>query len=227
MPSKKTKVTAVPVENLPEEGLAKAWVSEQPAEAKTDAEHMTDVINEVKITDDTHILTTEWVEPETLTAARAKAKAAAKPRASRAKPKVEDAKPVLTSKVADVLLRSASSPVGDDQGEVVEVKPALEEVQAVIEVPKEEPKAPEVSEAKGASPLPVAAKQPKPRPSRAKPKLEVEMPEREPLKATRTQDAYPVEQFVEWEVQRRMVDRRNQRREAREKMLQNLVTSAF
>ena len=202
MPSKKTKVTAVPVENLPEEGLAKAWVSEQPAEAKTDAEHMTDVINEVKITDDTHILTTEWVEPESLTEARAKAKAAAKPRASRAKPKVEDAKPVLTSKVAD-------------QGEVVEVKPALEEVQAVIEVPKEEPKAP------------VAAKQPKPRPSRAKPKLEVEMPEREPLKATRTQDAYPVEQFVEWEVQRRMVDRRNQRREAREKMLQNLVTSAF
>jgi len=214
MPSKKTKVTAVPVENLPEEGLAKAWVSEQPAEAKTDAEHMTDVINEVKITDDTHILTTEWVEPESLTEARAKAKAAAKPRASRAKPKVEDAKPVLTSKVAD-------------QGEVVEVKPALEEVQAVIEVPKEEPKAPEVSEAKGASPLPVAAKQPKPRPSRAKPKLEVEMPEREPLKATRTQDAYPVEQFMEWEVQRRMVDRRNQRREAREKMLQNLVTSAF
>jgi len=220
MPSKKTKVTAVPVEH-PEEGLAKAW-PQQPAEAKTDAEHMTDVINEVKTTDDTHILTTEWVEPETLTAARAKAKAAAaaaKPRASRAKPKVEatkpileDAKPVLTSKVADVLLRSASSPVGDDQGEVVEVKPALEEVQAVIEVPKEEPK---------------PAKQPKPRPSRAKPKAEEAKTEREPLKATRTQDAYPVEQFIQWEIDRRMVDRRNQRREAREKMLQNLVTSAF
>jgi len=187
MPSKKTKVTAVPVENLPEEGLAKAW-PQQPAEAKTDAEHMTDVINEVKITDDTHILTTEYVEPE--------AKPKAKARASRAKPKVEEARPT----------------VEDVKPEVVEVKPALEEVQAVIEVPKEEAK---------------TAKQPKPRPSRAKPKAEEAKTEREPLKATRTQDAYPVEELIQWEIDRRMVDRRNQRREAREKMLQNLVTSAF
>ena len=54
MPSKKTKVTAVPVEQA-EEGLARAWKEEPPTEAKTDAEEMTDVINEVKVTDDTHI----------------------------------------------------------------------------------------------------------------------------------------------------------------------------
>ena len=83
---------------------------------------MTDVINEVKITDGTHILTTEYVEPEALTEAKTKAKAAAKPRPSRAKPKVEDATPT----------------VEDAKPEVVEVKPALEEVQAVIEVPMEE-----------------------------------------------------------------------------------------
>ena len=60
MPPKKPKVTAVPVA----EGLAKAWNEEQPTEAKTDAEHVTDVINEVKVTDDTRILTTEYVQPE-------------------------------------------------------------------------------------------------------------------------------------------------------------------
>ena len=98
----------------------RAWKEEPPTEAKTDAEEMTDVINEVKVTDDTHILTTEYVEP-VLTSKVAdvlrksasspvgddqgepkpKASNAAKPRASRAKPKVEETKPVLTSKVAD------------------------------------------------------------------------------------------------------------------------------
>jgi len=115
MPSKKTKVTAVPIEQ-PEEGLAKAWVAEQPAEAKTDAEQMTDVINEVKVTDK-EPATPPTPELTTEATLEAKPKAKAKTRPSRAKPKVEDAKPVLTSKVADVLLRSASSPVGDDQAE--------------------------------------------------------------------------------------------------------------
>ena len=110
------KVTAVPVEQ-PEEGLAKAWNDEQPTEAKTDAEQMTDVINEVKITDDTRILTTEYVEPEPKPKASKEAgriTGAAKPRASRAKPKVEETKPT----------------VEDAKPEVVEVKPANQRMEA-------------------------------------------------------------------------------------------------
>ena len=100
---RKTKVTATPVEQQ-EEGLARAWNEEQPTEAKTDAEQMTEVINEVKVDE-------PMPEPETPEVAKAKAK----PRASKAKPKVEEPE--------------------------VEVKPALDEVQAVVELPKEEAKA--------------------------------------------------------------------------------------
>ena len=118
MPSRTPKVTAVPVE----EGLAKAWSEEQPtsrtdgAEAKTDAEEMTDVINEVKVTDEATAKPPPTPELMTEGTLEAKPKAKAKPRPSRAEPKVEDAKQ-----------------------DVVEVKPALGEAQAVTEVPKEEP----------------------------------------------------------------------------------------
>jgi Zn finger protein HypA/HybF involved in hydrogenase expression len=43
---RKTKITAIPVE-APEEGLARAWTEE----AQTDAQHMTDIINEIKVAD--------------------------------------------------------------------------------------------------------------------------------------------------------------------------------
>ena len=43
---RKQKITAVPVEAPVEEGLAKAWVDD---EVKTDAQEMTDIINEVKV----------------------------------------------------------------------------------------------------------------------------------------------------------------------------------
>ena len=83
---RKTRITATPVEEPQPEGLARAWTTnEQPEEAaKTDAEHMTDVINEVKVIDDTPILTTEYAPPEP------KPKAKAKPRASKATAKMEE-----------------------------------------------------------------------------------------------------------------------------------------
>ena len=75
---RKTKVTATPVEQQ-EEGLARAWNEEQPAltakvsdqgdEAKTDAEQMTDFINEVKVSDEPPA-----PEPETAPEPTAKAK---------------------------------------------------------------------------------------------------------------------------------------------------------
>ncbi len=50
---RKPRITAEPVEQpTAEEGLARAWNDEQQGEAKTDAEHMTEVINEVRVSDE-------------------------------------------------------------------------------------------------------------------------------------------------------------------------------
>ena len=50
---RKPRITAEPVEQpTAEEGLARAWNDEQQGEAKTDAEHMTEVSNEVRVSDE-------------------------------------------------------------------------------------------------------------------------------------------------------------------------------
>ena len=43
---RKPRITAVPVEAPVEEGLAKAWGDD---EAKTDAQEMTELVNEIKV----------------------------------------------------------------------------------------------------------------------------------------------------------------------------------
>ncbi len=72
---RKTKITAVPVDQPEEEGLAKAWGEE---EGKTDAEQMTDIISEVS--------SEQPAEPIAPAAPQDTEKAKPK-RASRAKPK--------------------------------------------------------------------------------------------------------------------------------------------
>ena len=58
---RKPRITGVPVErqvltskvsDQEEEGLVRAWPDEPQEEAKTDAEHMTEVINEVRVADE-------------------------------------------------------------------------------------------------------------------------------------------------------------------------------
>ena len=71
---RKTKITAVPVDQPEGEGLARAWGEE---EGKTDAEQMTDIINEVSLEQK---LETLPEEPQVTEKAKPK-------RASRAKPK--------------------------------------------------------------------------------------------------------------------------------------------
>jgi len=108
---RKTKITAIPVE----QEVANAV--EGSTEPKTDAEKMTDVMKEVTVadeppilTDDTPILTEEYVEP--MPVAKPKAKRAPSKSPSVRKPKVvepvvevqpslDEVQVVLTSKVAD------------------------------------------------------------------------------------------------------------------------------
>ena len=101
---RKTKITAIPVE----QEVANAV--EGSTEPKTDAEKMTDVMKEVTVADDTPILTEEYVEP--MPAAKPKAKRAPSKSPSVRKPKVvepvvevqpslDEVQVVLTSKVAD------------------------------------------------------------------------------------------------------------------------------
>ncbi len=91
---RKTRITAVPVDQPQEEGLAKAWGYE---EGKTGAEHMTYIINEVSLPEGSQSKgKVEQQEPENVEALFAEAaheepvvaKAKAK-RACRAKPKEE------------------------------------------------------------------------------------------------------------------------------------------
>jgi len=126
------------------------------------------------------------------------AKPKAKPRASKAKPKVEEPE--------------------------VEVKPALDEVQAVVELPKEEAK----TDAKTACPdcgkqmsaktlkyshaCPATKKQ-----NQVTPRGE--SPERKSI--------YPTDELIEWEVQRRLDGRRRERAVRREEMVNKLMQSAF
>ena len=71
---RKTRITAVPVDQPEGEGLARAWGEE---EGKTDAEQMTDIINEVSLEQKVETLPEE---PQVTEKAKPK-------RASRAKPK--------------------------------------------------------------------------------------------------------------------------------------------
>ena len=72
---RKPKITAIPVEAPADEGLAKAWGDD---EAKTDAQQMNDVINEIKV-DDEPVVTNEPDEPPTPVAKpKARAKRAPK-----------------------------------------------------------------------------------------------------------------------------------------------------
>ena len=102
---RKPRITAEPVEQpTAEEGLARAWNDEQQGEAKTDAEHMTEVINEARVSDEEAPTT---AEEQLAPVEKPKAKRAAKSKAF---------------------------------GPAIEVKPALDEVQAVVELPKEDAK---------------------------------------------------------------------------------------
>ena len=135
-------------------------------------------------------------QPETPPAEPA-AKPKAKPRASKAKAKEEPQ---------------------------VEVKPALDEVQAVVELPMEEAKTdvksacPDCGKQMSAKTLKYshscpAAKKQKPVTPRG------ESPERKTI--------YPTDELIEWEVQRRLDGRRRERAARREEMVNKLMQSAF
>ena len=102
----------------------------------------------------------------------------------------------------------------------VEVKPTLEEVTAEIEMPKEEAKA----DAKQSCPdcgKQMSAKTLKyshscPAKKQAQPDVS---PERQTL--------YPAEELIEWEVQRRLSNRRADRSARREEMVAKLMQNAF
>ena len=92
---RKPKVTAVPVEQEP--------LSEGSTEPKTDAEQMTDIINEVSVTEP--ILLTECEQPNALTAPvapKAKAKRAPSCSPSVRKPKVIEPDVVVTPSLDEV-----------------------------------------------------------------------------------------------------------------------------
>ena len=104
---RKPRITAEPVEQpTVEDGLARAWNDEPQGEAKTDAEHMTEVINAVRVSDE-----------EAPTAAEEQ------PAQQSEKPKAK---------------RAAKQPKAKAVEPATEVKPALEEVQVVVELPKED-----------------------------------------------------------------------------------------
>jgi hypothetical protein len=75
---RKPKVTATPIENeYPQEGLV---IAQEQIEAKTDAEHMTDVLNEVKVEEEP-VENAEPIEP-----VKMKAKRVSKPKATKTEP---------------------------------------------------------------------------------------------------------------------------------------------
>ena len=190
---RKPRITAEPVEQpTAEEGLARAWNDEQQGEAKTDAEHMTEVINEVRVSDEEAPTLAE--EPPA-PAEKPKSKRAAKPKATAAEP-------------------------------AIEVKPALEEVQAVVELPKEDAKGdvkqacPDCGKQMSAKTLKYSHVCPS-----KKPAAQEQQPEQKA--ATKSQTVYSTDELIEWEIQRRMSNKRNERKAAREQMLRNLVQNAF
>ena len=65
---RKSKITAVPVEAPVEEGLAKAWGDE----VKTDAQEMTELVNEIKVDDEPAV--TDEVESTPVAKPKARAK---------------------------------------------------------------------------------------------------------------------------------------------------------
>ena len=69
---RKPKITAVPVEAPVEEGLAKAWSDE----VKTDAQEMTELVNEIKVDDEPAV--TDEVENTSVVKPKARAKRAPK-----------------------------------------------------------------------------------------------------------------------------------------------------
>ena len=69
---RKPKITAVPVEAPVEEGLAKAWGDE----VKTDAQEMTELVNEIKVDDEPAV--TDEVESTPVAKPKARAKRAPK-----------------------------------------------------------------------------------------------------------------------------------------------------
>ena len=101
---RKPRITAVPVDAQEEEGLARAW----PEEAKTDAEQMTDIINEVKVVDEPDNLLALADEPA-VPVEKPKAKRA--PRQAKAKvvPQVVEVQPTLEEVTAEVELPSDSA----------------------------------------------------------------------------------------------------------------------
>jgi hypothetical protein len=165
---------------------------------------MTEVINEVKVSDE------PLPQPETPEAPEPTTKAKAKPRVSKAKAKEEP-------QVEDARSGRATAPV-------VDVKPALDEVQAVVELPMEEAKTdvksacPDCGKQMSAKTLKYshscpAAKKQKPVTPRG------ESPERKSFN--------PTQELIEWEVQRRLDGRRRERAARREEMVNKLMQSAF
>ena len=82
---RKPKITAVPVEAPVEEGLAKAWGDE----VKTDAQEMTELVNEIKVDDEPAV--TDEVESTPVAKPKARAKRAPK-KPVEVEPEVPEAK---------------------------------------------------------------------------------------------------------------------------------------
>ena len=95
------RITAAPVDAQEEEGLARAW----PEEAKTDAEQMTDIINEVKVVDEPENLLALADEP-VVPVEKPKAKRAPRQAKAKAVEPQADVLPTLEEVTAEVELPS-------------------------------------------------------------------------------------------------------------------------
>lgn len=194
---RKPKVTAVPVEQEP--------LSEGSTEPKTDAEQMTDIINEVSVTEP--ILLTEYEQPNALTtpvAPKAKAKRAPSRSPSVRKPKVIEPEVVVT--------------------------PSLDEVQAEVTFPVEEAKAEAKVECPDCGKLmsqktlryshgPNCVVKKQKQPVFTHTAADQKEMQNEMQNATRD--------MIEYEVQRRLYGKREERAARREALVAKLVQNAF
>ena len=120
--------------------------------------------------------------------------------------------------------KRAAKPKATAAEPAIEVKPALEEVQAVVELPKDDVKqaCPDCGKQMSAKTLKYSHVCPT-----KKTAAKEQQPEQEERAATKSQTVYSTDELIKWETQRRMSNKRNERKAAREQMLRNLAQSAF
>ena len=204
---RKSKVTAVPVSEHPEEGLARAWGDN---EGKTDAEQMTDIINVVSVSKepDDALPEAPLVEAEAPVAPKAKA--------SRAPKKA----PVSVEPEVDVTI-----PTQEDEAKTVLTQQVTDQREAKTEAKTEAKSESKVS-------CPDCGKQMSAKtlkyshvPNCVAKKQNDALPKAPPSQARQRESV--MEEVIENEVQKRLQNRRSERAARREEMVQKLMQNAF